>query len=215
MVPETKVLAIASHVGLSPCIIIPFKDPWTNWIGCWFRMFGWCEGFLWVCFNLSHIMSCCVVLFVLGCIVLSFFLDVLWHAYYTTTFHGLIAVIPRTYCLSCLFGNIGFSRLEGLYRCLLGFWVFQCRFLWWETKMTGGWIVIYISACPSWLSLSTEVFLTTFVDSYVGNTMATFVMQTLGCEVAAINTVHFSTHFPSFPYSLLECLVRFQSLPLL
>jgi pyridoxine kinase len=27
---------------------------------------------------------------------------------------------------------------------------------------------------------------------YVGNTMATFVMQTLGCEVAAINTVQFS-----------------------
>ncbi|KAL1988104.1 hypothetical protein VTN96DRAFT_1135 [Rasamsonia emersonii] len=29
---------------------------------------------------------------------------------------------------------------------------------------------------------------------YVGNTMATFVMQSLGCEVAAINTVHFSNH---------------------
>lgn len=29
-------------------------------------------------------------------------------------------------------------------------------------------------------------------DSYVGNTMATFVMQALGCEVAAINTVNFS-----------------------
>lgn len=28
--------------------------------------------------------------------------------------------------------------------------------------------------------------------SYVGNTMATFVMQSLGCEVAAIDTVHFS-----------------------
>lgn len=27
---------------------------------------------------------------------------------------------------------------------------------------------------------------------YVGNTMATFVMQALGCEVAALNTVHFS-----------------------
>ena len=30
--------------------------------------------------------------------------------------------------------------------------------------------------------------------SYVGNTMATFCMQTLGCEVAAINTVNFSNH---------------------
>ncbi|KAL1992522.1 hypothetical protein VTN49DRAFT_4554 [Thermomyces lanuginosus] len=29
---------------------------------------------------------------------------------------------------------------------------------------------------------------------YVGNTMATFVMQSLGCEVAAIDTVHFSNH---------------------
>ncbi|EED17126.1 pyridoxal kinase, putative [Talaromyces stipitatus ATCC 10500] len=29
---------------------------------------------------------------------------------------------------------------------------------------------------------------------FVGNTMATFVMQSLGCEVAAINTVHFSNH---------------------
>lgn len=28
---------------------------------------------------------------------------------------------------------------------------------------------------------------------YVGNKMATFVMQTLGCDVAGINTVHFST----------------------
>lgn len=28
--------------------------------------------------------------------------------------------------------------------------------------------------------------------SYVGNTMAVLVMQTLGCEVAALNTVHFS-----------------------
>jgi len=32
------------------------------------------------------------------------------------------------------------------------------------------------------------------VYGYVGNTMATFVMQTLGCEVAAINTVQFSNH---------------------
>ncbi len=29
---------------------------------------------------------------------------------------------------------------------------------------------------------------------HVGNTMAVFVMQTLGCDVAALNTVHFSTH---------------------
>ncbi|KAH0292232.1 Ribokinase-like protein, partial [Aureobasidium sp. EXF-3399] len=29
---------------------------------------------------------------------------------------------------------------------------------------------------------------------YVGNTMATFVMQALGCEVSAINTVQFSNH---------------------
>jgi pyridoxal/pyridoxine/pyridoxamine kinase len=28
--------------------------------------------------------------------------------------------------------------------------------------------------------------------SHVGNTMAEFVMQSLGCEVAALNTVHFS-----------------------
>lgn len=28
---------------------------------------------------------------------------------------------------------------------------------------------------------------------FVGNTMATFVMQSLGCDVSAINTVHFST----------------------
>ena len=27
---------------------------------------------------------------------------------------------------------------------------------------------------------------------YVGNTMAAFVMQSLGCDVAALNTVHFS-----------------------
>lgn len=39
---------------------------------------------------------------------------------------------------------------------------------------------------------------------YVGNTMATFVMQSLGCEVAALNTVHFSeipyfcTFFPFY-----------------
>ncbi|GAM37788.1 hypothetical protein TCE0_033r08008 [Talaromyces pinophilus] len=29
---------------------------------------------------------------------------------------------------------------------------------------------------------------------FVGNTMATFVMQCLGCEVAGINTVHYSNH---------------------
>ncbi|KAK8243920.1 Ribokinase-like protein [Phyllosticta capitalensis] len=29
---------------------------------------------------------------------------------------------------------------------------------------------------------------------YVGNTMATFIMQALGCEVSAINTVHYSNH---------------------
>lgn len=28
---------------------------------------------------------------------------------------------------------------------------------------------------------------------HVGNRMASLVMQTLGCEVAALNTVHFST----------------------
>lgn len=32
------------------------------------------------------------------------------------------------------------------------------------------------------------------VYGYVGNTMAGFVMQALGCEVAAINTVNFSNH---------------------
>ncbi|EFW15272.1 pyridoxine kinase [Coccidioides posadasii str. Silveira] len=32
------------------------------------------------------------------------------------------------------------------------------------------------------------------VYGYVGNTMATFVMQSLGCEVAALNTVNFSNH---------------------
>ncbi|KAJ5278641.1 hypothetical protein N7478_004013 [Penicillium angulare] len=30
--------------------------------------------------------------------------------------------------------------------------------------------------------------------SHVGNTMAEFVMQSLGCDVAALNTVHFSNH---------------------
>ena len=35
---------------------------------------------------------------------------------------------------------------------------------------------------------------------YVGNTMAAFVMQSLGCEVAALHTVHFSMRitFPMF-----------------
>lgn len=32
------------------------------------------------------------------------------------------------------------------------------------------------------------------VHGYVGNTMAAFVMQVLGCEVAALNTVQFSNH---------------------
>merc|ERR1711939_1085074 len=32
------------------------------------------------------------------------------------------------------------------------------------------------------------------VYGYVGNTMATFAMQSLGCEVAALNTVQFSNH---------------------
>lgn len=32
------------------------------------------------------------------------------------------------------------------------------------------------------------------VYGYVGNTMAAFVMQSLGCDVAALNTVHFSNH---------------------
>ncbi|KAI9813060.1 MAG: putative pyridoxal kinase [Pycnora praestabilis] len=32
------------------------------------------------------------------------------------------------------------------------------------------------------------------VYGYVGNTMAAFVMQAMGCEVAALNTVHFSNH---------------------
>ncbi|KAH7064574.1 Ribokinase-like protein [Macrophomina phaseolina] len=32
------------------------------------------------------------------------------------------------------------------------------------------------------------------VHGYVGNTMATFIMQALGCEVSAINTVHYSNH---------------------
>lgn len=32
------------------------------------------------------------------------------------------------------------------------------------------------------------------VSRYVGNTMATFVMQSMGCDVSAINTVHYSRH---------------------
>ncbi|KAJ5121786.1 hypothetical protein N7448_002919 [Penicillium atrosanguineum] len=32
------------------------------------------------------------------------------------------------------------------------------------------------------------------VYGHVGNTMATLVMQSMGCEVAALNTVHFSNH---------------------
>lgn len=53
---------------------------------------------------------------------------------------------------------------------------------------------------------------------YVGNTMATFVMQALGCAVAALNTVHFSTLAcpssishpfanPPFPFPSTECLL--------
>lgn len=34
--------------------------------------------------------------------------------------------------------------------------------------------------------------------SHVGNTMAEFVMQSLGCEVAALNTVHFSAFLSSY-----------------
>jgi hypothetical protein len=29
---------------------------------------------------------------------------------------------------------------------------------------------------------------------YVGNKMATFVMQSMGCDVSALNTVHYSKH---------------------
>lgn len=36
----------------------------------------------------------------------------------------------------------------------------------------------------------------TELGRYVGNTMATFVMQSLGCEVAALNTVQFSMSLP-------------------
>ena len=54
---------------------------------------------------------------------------------------------------------------------------------------------------------------------YVGNTMATFVLQSLGCDVAAMNTVHFSKASISrsretapvkilFPASLLPCSSR-------
>ncbi|OAG41293.1 pyridoxal kinase, variant 1 [Fonsecaea monophora] len=40
-----------------------------------------------------------------------------------------------------------------------------------------------------WLTVSGGL---SVLFSYVGNTMATFVMQALGCDVGAINTVHFS-----------------------
>jgi pyridoxal/pyridoxine/pyridoxamine kinase len=33
-----------------------------------------------------------------------------------------------------------------------------------------------------------------FQLSYVGNKMASIVMQSLGCDVSAINTVHYSEH---------------------
>ena len=35
------------------------------------------------------------------------------------------------------------------------------------------------------------------VSRHVGNTMAAFVMQTLGCDVAALNTVQFSRLAPN------------------
>lgn len=38
--------------------------------------------------------------------------------------------------------------------------------------------------------------------SYVGNKMATFVMQSLGCDVSAINTVHYSKHPSACPKRL-------------
>ena len=37
------------------------------------------------------------------------------------------------------------------------------------------------------------------LNSYVGNTMAVFVMQAMGCEVSAINTVQFSMHAACLP----------------
>lgn len=37
------------------------------------------------------------------------------------------------------------------------------------------------------------------VYGHVGNSMAVFVMQALGCEVAALNTVHYSMQSPSKP----------------
>lgn len=41
----------------------------------------------------------------------------------------------------------------------------------------------------------------TDVVRYVGNKMASFVMQALGCDVSAINTVNYSTYpFPDLPY---------------
>lgn len=44
---------------------------------------------------------------------------------------------------------------------------------------------------------------------YVGNTMAAFIMQALGCEVAALNTVQFSTlhHLTVSPKSHVPCLL--------
>lgn len=41
-----------------------------------------------------------------------------------------------------------------------------------------------------------------FEPSYVGNKMATFVMQSLGCDVSAINTVHYSKHASAGAVSL-------------
>ena len=44
-------------------------------------------------------------------------------------------------------------------------------------------------------SFSSDIFISPSTR-YVGNTMATFVMQSMGCEVAALNTVHFSERLP-------------------
>jgi hypothetical protein len=43
--------------------------------------------------------------------------------------------------------------------------------------------------------------LTDLCMRYVGNKMAAFVMQSLGCDVSAINTVHYSKHDSSRPCS--------------
>jgi len=43
---------------------------------------------------------------------------------------------------------------------------------------------------------------------YVGNKMATFVMQSLGCDVSAINTVHYSKHPSACNYCLVWSLMK-------